>query len=265
MKLCFSTLGCPGYGLDEVIALAKKYRIDELEIRGLDGTMELSEMKAFHEEHIEESRKKLGDIRLLVFGSDLKMDSSVTDEELIPGGKKLIDGVSLLGIPYIRVFGNEILPNEDEEKALANIARRLQILSEYAEDKNVQILVETHGNVTTLERIGYLADHVTSSAFGILWDIAHTDKQYKDDFATFYRPFLPLIRHVHIKDHIRLEAGTRLVRMGEGEIPVGNIVKSLLRDGYQGSFSLEWEKKWHPELCDLDTALGDYVSLMRAL
>jgi len=265
MNLCFSTLGCPGYGLDEVIALAQKYGIENLEIRGLDGTMELSEMKALREEYIRESREKLGDIRLLVFGSDLCMDSSVMDEDLIPKGKRLIDGVSALKIPFIRVFGNMIFEGEDEEKALAAIARRLQVLSDYAEDKNVQILVETHGNVTTPERIGYLANHVSSPSFGILWDVAHTDKQFKDHFAEFYRPFLPLIRHVHIKDHIRLEEGTRLVRIGEGEIPVGDIVKSLLQDGYQGAFSLEWEKKWHPDLCDLDIALGDYTSLMRSL
>jgi len=265
MNICFSTLGCPGYDLDQVIALARKYRIENLEIRGLEGTMELAEMKALDREHIAESRKKLGDIRLLVFGSDLCMDYSVKDEDLIPKGKKLIDGVSSLKIPYIRVFGNMIFEGEDEEKALAAIARRLQILSDYAADKDVQILVETHGNVTTPERIGYLTDHVSSPAFGILWDVAHTDKQFKDDFASFYRPFLPLIRHVHIKDHIRLEEGTRLVRIGEGEIPVGNIVKSLIKDGYQGAFSLEWEKKWHPDLCDLDIALGDYTDLLRSL
>ena len=38
-------------------------------------------------------------------------------------------------------------------------------------------------------------------------------------------------------------------------------MEKLLSDGYKGAFSLEWEKKWHPELPPVETALERFVSL----
>ena len=70
---------------------------------------------------------------------------------------------------------------------------------------------------------------------------------------------------MHIKDHFRLPEGTRLVGTGQGEIPLRAIVESLLEDGYDGYFSLEWEKMWHPELAPLEEELPRFVSFMRGI
>jgi hypothetical protein len=37
----------------------------------------------------------------------------------------------------------------------------------------------------------------------------------------------------------------------------------LRNDGYQGYYSFEWEKLWHPELEEPEVALPAYVSAMR--
>ena len=50
---------------------------------------------------------------------------------------------------------------------------------------------------------------------------------------------------------------------GEGNIPILPIVRQLLTDGYDGYFSLEWERKWHPELPDIGLALTDFTGLMK--
>ena len=264
MKLAFSTLGCPAWSIGEVAAAAKKYGFDAVEFRGLTGELDIRRISALAPENIAATRGILGGTDICVFGSSLTMDSSVSREETLKEGREVIDICAADGIPFIRVFGNEIFPEEDEKAALDHIARGFSELCAYAEDKNVSLLVEVHGNVTTLERLSRIAEKVTSPAFGILWDIAHTDKQYKDDFASFYRPLLPLIRHIHVKDHIRLEKGTQLCDIGKGEIPIAAIVKSLLKDGYDGYFSLEWERMWHPELAPLEEALPVYADYMRA-
>ncbi|MBR5743341.1 MAG: sugar phosphate isomerase/epimerase, partial [Clostridia bacterium] len=197
--------------------------------------------------------------------SSLVMDRSADREETLRDGRDLIDLCSSDGIGLIRVFPNEVFPDEDEKEALAYIASGLSALASYAEGKNVEILMEVHGNMTNLDRIRTISEAVPSPAFGILWDVAHTDKEYKDDFARFYRPILPRIRHVHIKDHIRLEKGTKLVDVGKGEVPLRAITESLLADGYDGFFSLEWEKMWHPELRDLSEELPLFVEYMRKI
>ena len=45
---------------------------------------------------------------------------------------------------------------------------------------------------------------------------------------------------------------------------MGPITKALEKDGFDGYYSLEWEKKWHPELPDPDVALPVYRKLMRS-
>ena len=76
----------------------------------------------------------------------------------------------------------------------------------------------------------------------------------------------PLLRHVHIKDYHRGENGQfTLCPVGEGDIPLPEIVHTLLRDGYDGYFSLEWEKKWVPSLAEPEEVFPAFVRYMRAL
>jgi hypothetical protein len=37
----------------------------------------------------------------------------------------------------------------------------------------------------------------------------------------------------------------------------------MISDGYEGYFSLEWEKKWHPELRDAEEEFPAYVKWAR--
>ena len=40
-RRCISTLGCPEYSLEEVLALAERHRLDAVEIRALSGTVDV--------------------------------------------------------------------------------------------------------------------------------------------------------------------------------------------------------------------------------
>lgn len=262
MKLAYSTLGCPEWTLEEAIAAARKNHISALEIRGIAGEMDLLKIPALFPENIAETRAKLGELTICTLGSSLKFDRSANREEMLAEGKKLVDLASADQIPFIRIFGNDIFPDQEEAAAIRYLAEGIGELAAYAEDKQVTILLEVHGTINTLERLQGISDLIPSPAFGILWDIAHTDKKYGDRFRDFYLPLLPRIRHIHVKDHFRLEQGTKLVGIGDGEIPIAAIVTSLLADGYEGFFSLEWEKKWHPDLAALEEALPVYVKYM---
>ena len=47
MKLCFSTLGCTERSLEDILLLAKKYNIQNLEVRGIGGVMDKGFTDAF--------------------------------------------------------------------------------------------------------------------------------------------------------------------------------------------------------------------------
>ena len=59
MKICFSTLGCAERDLDGVLALAKKYNLDAIELRGLGDEMDDRKIAALSPECREEPLGKL--------------------------------------------------------------------------------------------------------------------------------------------------------------------------------------------------------------
>lgn len=267
MKLSFSTLGCPDWSFEKVLEQAQAMGYDGIEVRGINGIMNAAEIPEFSTENIADTQKKLEEhsLKICCFGTSVSLHDPEKHDEMMRTGKAEIDALSRAGIPYMRVFGNNIPDPAKQDETVGCVADGLRELCGYAADKNVTVLLEVHGDFNTVEAVrGVCLRLDDMPSFGILWDIAHSDKVYGDDFGTFYDAVRPWIKHIHIKDHVRLENGTKLVRLGEGDIPIEKIVKRLQKDGFNGWYSLEWEKKWHPELPEAEIAFADFIRVMRA-
>jgi sugar phosphate isomerase/epimerase len=62
---------------------------------------------------------------------------------------------------------------------------------------------------------------------------------------------------VHIKDVLE----GKHVLPGDGELPIREIIEYMTARGYDGYFSLEWEKYWRRELPEIEEALDKLFSL----
>ena len=78
----------------------------------------------------------------------------------------------------------------------------------------------------------------------------------------------PWVKYTHVKDS-RLDPahpdGYQLCLTGAGDLPLPEIIRVLQAGGYDGWLTLEWEKKWHPELEAPEVAFPGYVKYMRGL
>lgn len=268
MKLAFSTLGNPDWSFDKTLREAQKLGFEAIEIRGIEGKMLADEIIQFFPENQAETKKKLKEHNLKIcgFGTSVRFDEVDKYDSMLQEGKAAIDVCSQMEIPYVRVFGDRIATEEVREQVIQNVIKGIKELCLYARGKNVKVLLEVHGDFNTIENIMAVVDGVKDCPeFGILWDIAHSDKIYGDDYIQFYSQIKPYILHVHIKDHIRKNGDFELCLVGEGDIPIKDIVNTLKTDGYDGYFSLEWEKKWHPELTDAEIAYPIYVEYMKGI
>lgn len=258
MKLCFSTLGCTDYTLGEAIALAKCHKINAIEIRGLSGILDNEKIPFFSEEESENTKKLFAEagISPLVLGTSATFHDPKNYEAAIAEGIAALKIASRIGFSAIRVFGDRIMG--DEAECLARISQGILTLCKEAEALGVQVFLEVHGEINTIERIEKIvAACEKSPCFALLWDVCHTRKTCEP--KVFYARFAPYIRHVHFKD-IR---GDAHVLPGEGELPLREIAEMMAKGGYDGYFSLEWEKKWHPELAPLEEALEKYTELLQ--
>lgn len=258
MKLAFSTLGCPDWTLKHAIGQAKNLGVQAIEIRGIRDRLRSDTIEELLPEHRAAILRYAGEngIDFCCLGASASFHEKEKRAENREEALSTARLASACGIPYVRVFGNNLV-TDDEDAEIADIAGQIRILCEKAQGYNVKILLEVHGDFNTSDRILKTAEYVGHENFGIIWDIQHS----REDPARFWERTKHLVRHVHIKDSIRGE----LCNTGEGDLPVAEIVRMLEQEGYDGYYSLEWEKRWHPELRAPEEEFPAYVRFISAL
>ncbi len=271
MKLSVSTLGCVGYSLEEAARLCQGFGLSGIELRGLEGELDVRKIAAFSPENAAisaEILKKHG-VLPVVLGTSCKFHDPNKRASALDEGRAAVKIASGMGIPYIRVFGNNAVP--DGKTAARSVIEGIGELCGFAAGYGVTVLLEIHGDFNRAETLLPVVRGLgggEAKSFGLIWDIAHSDRAVGDGWEPFYRQIAPYVRHVHIKDHRRPSfdepgAGYRLTLPGDGNIPIREIVSRLCRDGYDGFFSLEWESRWHPELPPIEEALERFTNIMR--
>lgn len=264
MKLSFSTLGCPEWTFDQILSGAKRFGMDGIEIRGIGPILDNREISEFQEHSISATAAKLREagLEIPVIGTSCAFHTQELYKKSIEEGTAAIGLCERLGASYIRVFGDAL--GNEPAKAVERAARGIAELCQFASRFGTGVLLEVHGEFNTYEVLNGVLERCASYGnFGILWDVEHSDRVYGDDWQGFYKLISSFIRHVHIKNCLRATVGSplKLTLPGEGEIPLKDITARLLADGYEGYLSLEWEKRWVPELPDIEEALVCFASM----
>jgi sugar phosphate isomerase/epimerase len=258
--LSYSTLGCPDWGLQKVVDFAVQHGYSGIELRGLKREMDLTKCPEFtnnREATLQLMKQK--NLRFVDLGSscNLHFPGGEEREKNLAEGKAFIDLAQQLNCPNVRVFPNK-LPKENKQATIDLIAKGLKELGDHANGKKVKVLMETHGEATwteDLEKIMLAASHPN---VGLVWDITNMWTITKESPAAVYKRLNKYIHHTHIKDAKLVDGKVQYVRLGQGEVPLAEALTALSKGGYKGYYSFEWEKLWHPELEEPETALADY-------
>ena len=259
MKLAFSTLGCPTWDSRRIFDSAARLGYDAVELRGISDRLDVDTIAELSRENRALLNKLSRDSNVRICALDCS--AAFADEKAAARGQieaaYAINAAAEREIPYIRVFGDRLIQPESE--TYARIAENLNRLSEIAAASGVTVLLETHGDFNTIDRIGRICGTVDSSGFGLLWDVEHTYKAGVDS-GKFAERFGSLIKHIHMKD---IDRDGRLCLPGDGIINPRELTAILDKIGYSGHISLEWEKRWQPELAEPDEAFPRYVEWMK--
>ena len=103
-----------------------------------------------------------------------------------------------------------------------------------------------------------------SDLVGAVWDSHHPHRMGETP-AEVYANLGPRILLAQVKDARRAPDGDwRLVLLGAGEVPVREMLGLLAAGGYPHWISVEWEKRWHPEIEDPEVALPQHLDLLTA-
>jgi sugar phosphate isomerase/epimerase len=128
----------------------------------------------------------------------------------------------------------------------------------------VGIGVETHDSFSASAVVAELLALVDSAAVGAVWDSHHPHRvgeRAVDVWANLGRRIL-LAQVKDARPDPMREDGWQLVLLGEGEVPVRDMLDLLSDGGYRGWVSVEWEKRWHPEIAEPEVALPQHLAVL---
>jgi len=269
-RLAFSTLGVPDLDATGVARLAADNGYDAVELRFLDGSVELPTLDSLSPEHIEQTRSIFDAAGVAVLG----ISSSVT---LIKPGEADHRAASLdlaranlrlaagLGATQLRVFGGTPDPADDRAAVLREAAALVNEIAELTAASGVTTLIETHDAFCTAKAMGELFEAGVGDAAQVLWDSGHSWR-HGETLQETWDLLGPRVRHVHVKDATAADAdGMDLVLTGEGIFDIPALLGVLDAGGYDGYLSFEWEWAWHRDLPSGEIAIPHFARYLRGL
>ncbi|MFE7137242.1 sugar phosphate isomerase/epimerase family protein [Streptomyces sp. NPDC057644] len=252
----FSTLGCPGADLDEVVRLARAGPCTGVELRCAYGQLVHPELDPAAADRLAETLHRAG-LAVPVLASYVQV--AADEPDVVERLARHIALAARLGAGQVRVFGG------GTERAAGRRERAVRQLAEaapIAEAAGVGIALETHDEFLTGAEVAGILEAVGSPAVGAVWDAVNPWRagEAPERTAELLGPWL---RHVQLKD-VASPTDLRPVVPGRGVLPLGGVLAQLRRLGYAGWISLEWERAWYPEAAPLAEALPAFHRVLDA-
>ncbi len=267
MKLAYSSLACPGWTIEEAVAAAVRYGYAAIEWRLADGEIIEPDTPARVRRRLREVPASQGiEIACLDTSCRVVQASPAARAAVRDAGRRMLDLAAEIGAPCVRVFGGSLPAGMTRADILPPTAEVLHALGTYGAERNVTLALETHDAWTSSEDVLALIQAVALPSVGVLWDAHHTYRSGETPAHTLAH-LGHLIALVHLKDSRSANGRPgewSYCLLNEGSVPLREICTRLKRSGYDGYLSLEWEKKWHPEIAEPEIALPQAVPYLRS-
>jgi sugar phosphate isomerase/epimerase len=243
------------------VALGRSWGYAGVELRLIDGELIDPAMPASARARVKRTLASAG-LPAVAVDSSIRLAGEDPGAEL----RQFLELASDWEAPLVRVFGGALPGDGPGRRArLEAAARVLEETAPAAERLGVAIGVETHDAFSASAVVAELLALVDSAAVGAVWD-SHHPHRMGERAADVWANLGPRILLAQVKDarpDAARDDGWQLVLLGEGEVPVRDMLALLSAGGYQGWVSVEWEKRWHPEIAAPEVALPQHLATLR--
>jgi sugar phosphate isomerase/epimerase len=264
--ITFSSLACPHWHIDQVIARACEFDYDGIEWRGgMQGHVQPG-MLASAKRRLRQQCSEAGLIVLAVTTYTTFVSASPAEREAnLDELQRYVDLATEVGAAYVRTFVGELPEGTKPTPTIyEHIVDCLHAASEYADSVGVKIAVEPHDDFVHSSTVIPILSRLSLPSLQVIWDLGNT-------FAVGEEPTEGMdllndrIGYVHVKDGKGRATNWQLCALGKGDVPLENAFELLLAKDFQGAFSVEWEYAWHPELDPPEIALPAALQVVRRL
>ena len=251
MKLSFSTRGWPNLSWEEMLSTACDMGFSGVEVYNLPKFATFLDGNGpFHKYQTAATVRQLRDLKLEIPCFDSSCDISLPDcrlEDLFT----LMEVAHNTQVPYVVCCAL----TEDEE----TVRKHLQVLLPKAEELKVTVLLKTSGIYADTARMRQMMDSFASDQLAALWDVHHPYRDKGESGDATIKNLGYYVRHVHLRDSDDTGAYQLI---GEGSMPIAEMMRALSSVNYDGFISLEWKPEWMADLQDPEIIFPYFVNFM---
>jgi sugar phosphate isomerase/epimerase len=264
MKFAFSSIACPTWDFETIAGRAEEYGYGGVEIRGYVNepvlttanllTIEPAKLKAIFGER---------GIEIACLSSGISMSGSKSRDEALAGeARRFIDLAGSLGCGLVKIRDTFVKPGQTYAAVGIALGKWLMPLADYATDRNVTLLVENAISFRTAREVWLIIEQTCHPSFACCWDV--TTAAMAGETPAVSVPVLnSRIQFVQVQDAKLSPGAAALCKLGEGDVPVKNLLTRLRGIGYRGWVSLQWDKARLPALAEPEVVLPDAVKKLK--
>ena len=268
IRLSFSTLACPSWKIEPILALASNAGYQGVELRFIEEQDALWKLADFSGAGLAETQKRIAGYGLAISCVDTSCFFHFAEKARrlaeLEAGKRMADLAAELGAPGVRVFGDRVQRGADRASTVHWIGDAIAMLAEATTSSGVEVWLETHGDFASAPATLELLRAGGTANTGVLWDPANCFAESGELPSEAAATLGSALRMVHLKDQRQNANGVwEPTLMGQGTVPLLDILASLRKRSYRGFLSFEWEKKWHPHIPDASLAVPQFAEWIR--
>ena len=251
MNLSFSTRGWGDLSWEELIDAALDMKFTGIEVYNLFKFPELTDRGGpFHKHKIAATVRQLRDLKLKIPCLDTSVDISLEETDLSVL-HAMLHSAHDLQVPYVVCWASQ----DAEDR----IFRNLESLLPLAEELGVCLLIKTSGIYADTARLRSLLESFASDFTGALWDMHHPYRDFGESADATIKNLGTYVKHVHLRDSDDKDTYNLI---GEGNMPVADMMRALSSINYDGFISLEWKPEWMEDLQDREIIFPHFVNYM---
>ena len=251
MKLSFSTRGWPTLSWEELTETAVDMGFSGIEVYNLQINAPMTDKGGpFHKYNTAATARSLREKLLNVPCFDTSLDIS-SDPTAVTAALKLIETARDARVPYVTVCA--LKDNED------NVRSALGALIPFAEAKEVTVLLKTSGIYADTARLRAMLDSFASDNLAALWDVHHPYRDMAESSDQTIKNLGCYVRHVHLRDS---DDDGCYQLIGEGTMPIEDVMRALSSVNYDAYISLEWKPEWLEEISDPEIIFPHFANFM---
>jgi sugar phosphate isomerase/epimerase len=264
MRFAFSTVGCPKWDFDMIVARAKEYGYEGVEVRGFLNEAILTASNAFLTDP-----RKLRDLfddndldicclaSSIAFSQDKRRDAQAATDL-----RQFIDTAAALHCPLVKVFDTQVRPGQDRPSAGVALGNWILPLADYAAEREVVIVIENALSFRAAKEMWTILDRLQHPSVACCWDVFNAAMVGESPYTSV--PTLnSKIAYTQVKDAKLGQLGATYTKLGEGDVRIEHFMTRLRGIGYKGWVTVEWEKAWLPNIAEPEEILPDAIKKLR--